>query len=68
MQPHRLQPRFRRLVRKFGGPRNKGRAETGDHRGRPHLLKIAYSSVLKTGMLYTDLYTRRESPMPGRTT
>ena len=34
--PGRLQARFRRLVRKFGGPRNKGRAEAGDHRDRPH--------------------------------
>ena len=33
--PGRLQARFHRLVRKFGGPKNKG-AETGDHRDRAY--------------------------------
>ena len=63
--PGRLQARFRRLVRNFGGPRNNGaqkRAITAIARTLP---KIAYS-VLKTGKPYADLgadfYTRRESP------
>ena len=33
--PGRLQARFHRLVRKFGGPKNKAR-RSGDHRDRPH--------------------------------
>jgi hypothetical protein len=52
-------------------PEEQGRAEAGDHRTAHTLLKIAYS-VLKTGKPYVDpgagFYTRRESPMPGRTT
>ncbi len=34
--PGRLQARFHRLVRKSGGPKNKGREEAGDHRDRAH--------------------------------
>ena len=63
--PGRLQARFRRLVRKFGGPRNKGAQKRAITAIAHTLLKIAYS-VLKTGKPYADLgadfYTRRESP------
>ncbi len=63
--PGRLQARFRRLVRKFGGPRNKGAQKRAITAIAHTLLKIAYS-VLKTGTPYADLgadfYTRRESP------
>jgi len=34
--PGRLQARFHRLVRKSGGPEDKGREETGDHRDRAY--------------------------------
>jgi hypothetical protein len=63
--PGRLQARFRRLVRKFGGPKNKGAQKRAITAIAHTLLKIAYS-VLKTGTPYADLgadfYTRRESP------
>ena len=63
--PGRLQARFRRLVRKFGGPRSKGAQKRAITAIAHTLLKIAYS-VLKTGTPYADLgadfYTRRESP------
>jgi len=63
--PGRLQARFGRLVRKFGGPRNKGARKRAITAIAHTLLKIAYS-VLKTGKPYADLgpgfYTRRESP------
>jgi transposase len=63
--PGRLQARFRRLVRKFGGPRNKGAQKRAITAIAHTLLKIAYS-ILKTGKPYQDLgddfYTRRESP------
>ena len=63
--PGRLQARFRRLVRKFGGPRNKGAQKRAITAIAHTLLKIAYS-VLKTGKPYADLganfCTRRESP------
>jgi transposase len=63
--PGRLQAKFRRLVRKFGGPKNKGAQKRAITAIAHALLKIAYS-VLKTGQPYQDLgadfYTRRESP------
>ena len=63
--PGRLQARFRRLVRKFGGPKNKGAQKRAITAIARTLLKIAYS-VLKSGTPYADLgadfYTRRESP------
>jgi len=63
--PGRLQARFRRLVRKFGGPRNKGAQKRAITAIAHTLLKIAYS-VLKTGKPYQDLgddfYSRREDP------
>ena len=63
--PGRLQARFHRLVRRFGGPRNKGAQKRAIIAIAHTLLKIAYT-VLKTGTPYTDLgadfYTRRESP------
>jgi hypothetical protein len=52
--PGRLQARFRRLVRKFGGPRNKGAQKRAITAIAHTLLKIAYS-VLKTGKPYADL-------------
>jgi transposase len=59
--PGRLQAKFRRLVRKFGGPKNKRAIMAIAHT----LLKIAYQ-VLKTGTPYHDLgadfYASRESP------
>ena len=63
--PGRLQARFRRLVRKFGGPGNKGAQKRAITTIAHTLLKIAYS-VLKTGKPYAGpgagFYTRRESP------
>ena len=41
--PGRLQARFRRLVRKFGGPRNKGAQKRAITAIAHTLLKIAYS-------------------------
>ena len=63
--PGRLQARFRRLVRRFGGARNKGAVKRAIMAIAHTLLKIAYQ-VLKTGMPYTDLgagfYASRETP------
>jgi transposase len=63
--PGRLQARFRRLVRKFGGPRNKGAINRAITAIAHTLLKIAYS-VPKTGKPYAglgaDFCTRRQSP------
>jgi len=63
--PGRLQARFRRLVRKFGGPRSKGAQKRAITAIARTLLKIA-CTVLKTGTPYQDLgadfCTRRESP------
>jgi transposase len=63
--PGRLQARFHRLVRKFGGPKNKGAQKRAIIAIAHTLLKIAYA-VLKTGKPYQDLgadfYARRESP------
>jgi len=62
--PGRLQAKFHRLVRKFGGPRNKGAQKRAIIAIAHALLKIAYS-VLKTGTPYQDLgadsCTSRES-------
>ena len=63
--PGRLQARFHRLVRRFGGARNKGAIKRAIMAIAHTLLKIA-CQVLKTGTPYTDLgadfYARRESP------
>jgi transposase len=63
--PGRLQAKFHRLVRKFGGPRNKGAQKRAIIAIAHALLKIAYQ-VLKSGKPYQDLgagfYTSRESP------
>jgi transposase len=63
--PGRLQARFSRLVRKFGGARNKGAVKRAIIAIAHTLLKIAYQ-VLKTGTPYRDLgadfYASRESP------
>jgi transposase len=63
--PGRLQAKFHRLVRKFGGARNKGAVKRAIIAIAHALLKIAYH-VLKTGTPYTDLgadfYTSRETP------
>ena len=63
--PGRIQAKFSRLVRRFGGARNKGAVKRAIMAIAHTLLKIAYQ-VLKTGEPYTDLgadfYTRRESP------
>ena len=61
----RLQARYRRLVRRFGGDKNPGAKKKAILAIAHTLLKIAYQ-VLKTGQPYTDLgadfYTRRDSP------
>ncbi len=61
----RLQARYRRLVRRFGGDKNPGAKKKAITAIAHTLLKIAYQ-VLKTGQPYTDLgadlCTRRESP------
>ena len=63
--PGRLQARYCRLVRRFGGPRNKGAVKRAIMAIAHTLLKIAYQ-VLKTGTPYTDLgagfYASRETP------
>ncbi len=63
--PGRIQARFHRLVRNFGGARNKGAVKRAIVAIAHTLLKIAYQ-VLKTGTPYTDLgadfYTSQESP------
>jgi len=62
--PGRLQARFHRLVRKFGGPKNKGAKKRAIIAIAHTLLKIAYT-ILKTGKRYcepgADFYTRRDS-------
>jgi transposase len=61
----RLQARYNRLVRRFGGRNNPGAKKKAIIAIAHTLLKIAYQ-VLKTGTPYQDLgadfYTRRESP------
>ena len=63
--PGRLQAKYNRLVRRFGGPRNKAACKKAIMAIAHALLKIAYS-VLKTGQPYQDLgrdfYASRESP------
>ena len=62
--PGRLQAKFNRLVRRFGGPKNKAARKKAIIAIAHTLLKIAYH-VLKAGTPYQDLgsdfYTRRES-------
>jgi transposase len=62
--PGRLQARFHRLVRTFGGPKNKGARKRAIIAIAHTLLKIAYA-VLKSGRPYeepgADFYTRRDS-------
>jgi transposase len=61
----RLQARYSRLVRRFGGEKNPAAKKKAITAIAHTLLKIAYQ-VLKTGTPYQDLgadfYTRRESP------
>jgi transposase len=61
----RLQARYNRLVRRFGGQHNPGAKKKAITAIAHTLLKIAYQ-VLKSGTPYQDLgadfYTRRESP------
>jgi transposase len=61
----RLQARYNRLVRRFGGDKNPAAKKKAITAIAHTLLKIAYQ-VLKSGMPYQDLgadfYTRRESP------
>ena len=61
----RLQSRYNRLLRRFGGPKNPGAKKKAITAIAHTLLKIAYQ-VLKSGQPYTDpgadFYTRRESP------
>ncbi len=61
----RLQARYARLVRRFGGDKNPGAKKKAITAIAHTLLKIAYQ-VLATGAPYhepgADFYTRRESP------
>ena len=61
----RLQARYNRLVRRFGGPKNPAAKKKAIVAIAHTLLKIA-CSVLKSGTPYQDLgedfYTRRETP------
>ena len=61
----RLQARYSRLVRRFGGQHNPGAKKKAITAIAHTLLKIAYQ-VLKSGTPYQDLgadfYRRRESP------
>ena len=61
----RLQARYNRLVRRFGGDKNPAAKKKAITAIAHTLLKIAYQ-VLKSGTPYQDLgadfYTRRESP------
>ena len=61
----RLQARYNRLVRRFGGDKNPAAKKKAITAVAHTLLKIAYQ-VLKTGTPYQDLgadfYTRRETP------
>jgi transposase len=61
----RLQARYSRLVRRFGGDKNPAAKKKAITAIAHTLLKMAYQ-VLKTGTPYQDLgadfYTRRESP------
>ena len=61
----RLQARYNRLVRRFGGDKNPGAKKKAITAIAHTLLKVAYQ-VLKSGTPYqepgADFYTRRESP------
>ena len=61
----RLQARYNRLVRRFGGDKNPAAKKKAITAIAHTLLKIAYQ-VLKSGQPYQDLgadfYTQRESP------
>jgi transposase len=61
----RLQARYNRLVRRFGGDKNPAAKKKAITAIAHTLLKIAYQ-VLKSGVPYqepgADFYTRRESP------
>jgi transposase len=61
----RLQARYNKLVRRFGGEKNPGAKKKAITAIAHTLLKIAYQ-VLKSGTPYqelgADFYTRRESP------
>ena len=61
----RVQARYNRLVRRFGGDKNPGAKKKAITAIAHTLLKIAYQ-VLKSGTPYqepgADFYTRRESP------
>jgi transposase len=63
--PGRLQARYHKLVRRFGGPKNPAAVKKAILAIAHTLLKIAYE-VLRSGKPYEDLgpdfYTRRESP------
>jgi len=65
----RLQARYHKLVRRFGGPKNPAAVKKAILAIAHTLLKIAYQ-VLKSGQPYQDLgadfYTRRESPQQRR--
>ena len=65
----RLQARYNRLVRRFGGDKNPGAKKKAITAIAHTLLKIAYQ-VLKSGTPYqepgADFYTRRESPSRSR--
>ena len=67
----RLQARYNRLVRRFGGEKNPAAKKKAITAIAHTLLKIAYQ-VLKSGTPYQDLgadfYTRRESPPSARHT
>jgi transposase len=61
----RLQAKYHKLVRRFGGPKNRAAVKKAILAIAHTLLKIAYQ-VLKSGKPYQDLgadfYTKRESP------
>ena len=63
--PGRLQARFHKLVRRFGGPKNKGARKKAIIAIAHTLLKIA-CAVLRDGTTFqepgADFYARRESP------
>ena len=63
--PGRLQAKYHRLVRRFGGQKNPAAKKKAIIAIAHTLLKIAYQ-VLQSGQPYQDLgadfYTRRESP------
>jgi hypothetical protein len=64
-QAHGGQARYHRLVRRFGGPKNRGAVKKAILGIAHTLLKIAYE-VLRSGKPYQDLgadfYSRREPP------